>query len=105
MYTDQNIMNPCFSFSFTDVEKRTFKKTTSTHYTGPGEIKVLDNPLCNANFCVMKCFTESAECRVAALDKQKCQCHLYNRQFYDNSNARVGDTAWDLLTSYYYKMI
>ena len=82
-----------------------FKITTATRYTGPGEIKVLDNPLCNANFCVMKCLAESVECRVAALNKQKCKCHLYDRQFYANSNTRVADTAWDLLTSYYYKTI
>ena len=90
----------CFSLAG-DPSMR-FKSMASTRYTGPSEIKVLDNPLCSANFCVTRCLFNSAECRVAALNKQKCQCHLYNNDFYANSNKTVTDTEWDLLTSYYY---
>ena len=79
-----------------------FKIITATRYTGPGEIKAIDNPLCTANFCVASCLAESTDCRVAALNKQKCQCYLYNDDFYSNSKENVTDFDWDLLTSYYY---
>ena len=79
-----------------------FKVTTSTRYTRPGAIKVLENPLCSALFCTMRCILNTAECRVVALNKRKCQCYLYNNDYYTNTNENVTDTEWDLFTSYHY---
>ena len=78
-----------------------FTIIASTHYTGPGEIKVLDNPGCDAKFCAMACFAHFSECRVANLNKKKCQCHLYDKTFYANSVKKVTDIEWDLLSSFY----
>ena len=79
-----------------------FKIIAATQYTGSGEIKVLDNPLCSTLYCAMRCLIISAECKVAALNKLKCKCHLYNKDFYTNTNNNIADTKWDLLTSHYY---
>ena len=91
-----------FSLFFTAGPVTKFRIIPSQRYFGPGEIAVVPDQLCSLTKCALNCFKFSMTCRLGVLNKENCDCILFDNNFYATSNKTEKNSDFDMITIVYY---